>query len=166
MAYTRRHPRTAGTDTDDHGAFQGRSVDIGPELFAMSAAVVYAQTAMPEHPERAAETQELADAFCNQAQHRSGCSTSCGAPPTRPTTAWRWTSSAAGTWLEAGIVDPSAGDGPMVPWAETDRGDSGRRRRDDGRPPGRGSNSTHQQLFRGGQRDTRERQPGINENGQ
>jgi hypothetical protein len=38
------------------------------------------------------------------------------------------------TWLEAGIIDPSVGDGPMVPSAETDRGDSCRRRRDDGRP--------------------------------
>jgi hypothetical protein len=26
------------------------------------------------------------------------------------------------TWLEAGIIDPSAGDGPMVPLAETDLG--------------------------------------------
>jgi hypothetical protein len=28
------------------------------------------------------------------------------------------------TWLAAGIIDPSAGDGPMVPSAETDRGES------------------------------------------
>ena len=26
------------------------------------------------------------------------------------------------TWLEEGIIDPSAGDGPMVPSAESDRG--------------------------------------------
>ena len=36
--------------TEDHGAFLGRIVDIGAELFAMSAAVVYAQTAMRRAP--------------------------------------------------------------------------------------------------------------------
>ena len=124
MAYTRRHPRTTRTDTDDHGAFQGRIVDTGAELFAMSAAMVYAQTAMREHPERAAETQELAEAFCNQAQHRG-----------KRLFHELWSNADAAkhrlaldvlggrhTWLEAGIVDPSAGDGPMVPSAETDRG--------------------------------------------
>ena len=110
--------------TEDHGAFLGRIVDIGAELFAIAAAVVYAQTAIREHPERAAETRELAEAFCNQATRaRSGCSTNCGATPTSPTTASRWTSSRAGTrWLEEGIIDPSAGDGPMVPSPDTDRG--------------------------------------------
>ena len=42
--------------TEKHGAFLGRIVDIGAELFAMAAAVVDAQTAIREHPERAAET--------------------------------------------------------------------------------------------------------------
>jgi hypothetical protein len=28
------------------------------------------------------------------------------------------------TWLEEGIIDPSAGDGPMVPSAESDGGTS------------------------------------------
>jgi hypothetical protein len=57
--------------TEAHGAFLGRIVDIGAELFAMSSAVVYTQTAAREHPERAAETQELAKVFCDQAQHRT-----------------------------------------------------------------------------------------------
>ena len=57
--------------TEAHGAFLGRIVDIGAELFAMSAAVVYAQTAIQEHPERADQTRELAEAFCNQARHRT-----------------------------------------------------------------------------------------------
>ena len=98
--------------TEKHGAFLGRIVDIGAELFAMAAAVVYAQTAIREHPERAAETRELAEAFCNQAQHcaRSGCSTSCGATPTSPTTTSRWTSSRAGTpgWRRASSTHPPA----------------------------------------------------------
>jgi alkylation response protein AidB-like acyl-CoA dehydrogenase len=110
--------------TEDHGAFLGRIVDIGAELFAMSATVVYTQTAIREHPERAAETQELAQAFCAQAQQRT------------ETLFHQLWSNADGVnhrlaldvvkgrhaWLEAGIIDPSVGDGPMVPSAETDRG--------------------------------------------
>lgn len=110
--------------TEDHGAFLGRIVDIGAELFAISAAVVYAQTQMQDHPERAAETGELADAFCNQARQR-----------TERLFHELWSNADAPnhglaldilsgrhTWLEAGIIDPSVGDGPMVPLAETDRG--------------------------------------------
>jgi hypothetical protein len=90
----------------------------------MSSAVVYTQTAMREHPERAAETQELAEVFCNQAQHRA-----------ERLFHELWSNTDAGghrlaldilagrhTWLEEGIIDPSAGDGPMVPPAETDHG--------------------------------------------
>ncbi len=108
--------------TEDHGAFLGRIVDIGAELFAISATVVYTQTALREHPERGAETQELAKAFCNQAQHR-----------TERLFHELWDNADASnhrvaldvlkgrhTWLEEGIIDPSAGDGPMVPSAETD----------------------------------------------
>ena len=111
-------------DTEAHGAFLGRIVDIGAELFAMSAAVVYTQTAVREHPERAAETRELAEAFCNQAQHRTErlfheLWSNADAPNHRLALD---VLSGRHTWLEAGIVDPSAGDGPMVPSAETDRG--------------------------------------------
>src|SRR5450432_276698 len=110
--------------TEKHGAFLGRIVDIGAELFAISAAVVYAQTAIKEHPEREAETRELAEGFCNQAQLR-----------TERLFHDLWSNadeanhrlalnvlSGRHTWLEEGIIDPSAGDGPMVPTAETDLG--------------------------------------------
>jgi alkylation response protein AidB-like acyl-CoA dehydrogenase len=110
--------------TEAHGAFLGRIVDIGAELFAISAAVVYAQTAMREHPERAAETRELAEAFCGQAQLR-----------TERLFHELWSNADEAnhrlaldvlkgrhTWLEEGIIDPSFGDGPMVPTAETDLG--------------------------------------------
>jgi alkylation response protein AidB-like acyl-CoA dehydrogenase len=110
--------------TEDHGAFLGRIVDIGAELFAISATVVYTQTAMREDPERAAETTALAEAFCNQAQHR-----------TERLFHELWSNADASnhrlalavlkgrhTWLEDGIIDPSAGEGPMVPLAETDLG--------------------------------------------
>jgi alkylation response protein AidB-like acyl-CoA dehydrogenase len=53
-------------------AVLGRIVDIGAELFAMSAAVVYATTIRAERPERAAEAAELADLFCKQARRRVG----------------------------------------------------------------------------------------------
>ena len=109
---------------EDHGALLGRVVDIGAELFAMSATVVYTQTQMREHPERAAETQELAKAFCNQSQHR-----------TTQLFHELWSNADASnhrlaldvlkgrhTWLEEGIIDPSVGDGPMVPPPETDQG--------------------------------------------
>ena len=110
--------------TEDHGAFLGRIVDIGAELFAIAAAVVYAQTAMREHPERAAETQELAEAFCNQAQQRierlfHELWSNADEPNHRLALD---VLKGRHTWLEADIIDPSAGDGPMVPSAETDRG--------------------------------------------
>ena len=109
--------------TEDHGAFLGRIVDIGAELFAMSAAVVYAQTAIQEHPERADQTRELAEAFCNQARHRTErlfheLWSNADTPNHRLALD---VLSGRHTWLEAGIVDPSIGDGPMVPPPETDR---------------------------------------------
>ncbi len=110
--------------TENHGAFLGRIVDIGAELFAMSATVVYTQTQIREHPERAAETQDLAVAFCTQAQLRAERLFND-----------LWTNADESnhrlaldvlkgrhSWLEEGIVDPSAGDGPMVPSAEIDLG--------------------------------------------
>jgi alkylation response protein AidB-like acyl-CoA dehydrogenase len=110
--------------TEGHGAFLGRIVDIGAELFAVSAAVVYTQTQIRDYPERAAETQELAQAFCNQAQLRA-----------ERLFHELWTNaddanhrlasdvlSGRHTWLEGGIIDPSFGDGPMVPSMETDLG--------------------------------------------
>jgi alkylation response protein AidB-like acyl-CoA dehydrogenase len=111
-------------DTEAHGAFLGRIVDIGAELFAISAAVVYTQTAVREHPERAAETRELAEVFCNQAQHRTErlfheLWSNADAPNHRLALD---VLRGRHTWLEAGIVDPSAGDGPMVPSADIDLG--------------------------------------------
>jgi len=110
------------TGTEDHGAFLGRIVDIGAELFAMSAAVVYAQTAMREHPERAGETRELAKAFCTQAQQRTDrlfhdLWRNADGPNHRLALD---VLKGRHTWLEAGIIDPSTGDGPLVPSAEND----------------------------------------------
>ena len=110
--------------TEKHGAFLGRIVDIGAELFAIAAAVVYAQTAIREHPERAAETQELADVFCTQAQHRAELLfhqlwNNADEPNHRLALD---VLKGRHSWLEEGIIDPSAGDGPMVPSADIDLG--------------------------------------------
>jgi alkylation response protein AidB-like acyl-CoA dehydrogenase len=53
-------------------AVLARIVDIGAELFAMSSAVVYADTIRAEQPARADEAAELADLFCKQSQRRVG----------------------------------------------------------------------------------------------
>src|SRR3954469_860544 len=52
-------------------AFLGRIVDIGAELFAISAAVVSPAPTAPQQPERAASARELADLFCRQARRRA-----------------------------------------------------------------------------------------------
>jgi hypothetical protein len=98
--------------------FLGRIVDIGAELFAISAAVVYAETVAAEQPERANSARELADLFCRQARRRSdalfhalwandddaGYKTALAVLDGRH------------TWIEEGVADPS-GEGPMI--AET-----------------------------------------------
>ena len=53
-------------------AVLARIVDIGAELFAISSAVVYADTIRAERPDRADEAAELADLFCKQARRRVG----------------------------------------------------------------------------------------------
>src|SRR5215208_1977863 len=53
-------------------AVLGRIVDIGAELFAISSAVVYANTVAKRHPERRDEVFELADVFSQQARRRVG----------------------------------------------------------------------------------------------
>ncbi len=52
-------------------ALLGRIVDIGAELFAISAAAVYANTVAAEEPSRADSARELADLFCRQARRRA-----------------------------------------------------------------------------------------------
>src|SRR3954464_5094239 len=52
-------------------ALLGRIVDIGAELFAISAAVVYANTVATEQPARADSARELADLFCRHARRRA-----------------------------------------------------------------------------------------------
>ena len=96
--------------------FLARTVDIGAELFAIAAAVCYADTIRSDHPERKSEPVELAQLFCEQAKGRierrfnelwSNCDDANYAAA-QEVLAGRY------TWLEDGIADPS-GDGPMMP---------------------------------------------------
>jgi alkylation response protein AidB-like acyl-CoA dehydrogenase len=96
-------------------AFLGRIVDIGAELFAISAAVVYAQTVAAEQPERADSARELADLFCAQARRRCDAlfhalwanDDDQGYAIAQGVLAGRH------RWLEEGVADP-AGDGPHL----------------------------------------------------
>ncbi|WBB62735.1 acyl-CoA dehydrogenase family protein [Streptomyces sp. WMMC500] len=101
--------------------FLGRVVDIGAELFAMSAACVRAEMLRTAAGRggHGKEAYELADAFCRQARIR-----------VEELFGRLWTNTDdldrrvvrqvlddAYTWLEEGIVDPS-GDGPWIAEAE------------------------------------------------
>ncbi|MGW0120886.1 acyl-CoA dehydrogenase family protein [Streptomyces sp. NPDC003327] len=95
-------------------AFLGRIVDIGAELFAMSAACVRAEL-LRTGGDHGREAHRLADAFCRQARLR-----------TEELFGRLWSNTddldrrivdgvldGRYTWLEAGILDPS-GDGPWI----------------------------------------------------
>ncbi|WAX77665.1 acyl-CoA dehydrogenase family protein [Streptomyces sp. KMM 9044] len=94
--------------------FLGRIVDIGAELFAMSAACVRAEL-LRTRGENGREAYQLADAFCRQSRIR-----------VEELFDRLWTNtddidrkvvkgvlSGTYTWLEQGVVDPS-GDGPWI----------------------------------------------------
>lgn len=101
-------------------AFLARIVDIGAELFAMSATVVRAHRDVDTHPERGTGPLELADVFCRQSRLRidhlfDGL--------------WANTDEVDGklsrrvmddsyTWLEDGVLDPSL-PGPLIAPART-----------------------------------------------
>jgi alkylation response protein AidB-like acyl-CoA dehydrogenase len=98
-------------------AFLGRIVDIGAELFAMSAAVVKAEQIRTDAGgAKGAEAVELADLFCRQAELRIGRLFDA---------LWKNTDSrdmkaSAGLlegkyhWLDEGIVDLTEGTGPWI----------------------------------------------------
>ena len=99
--------------------FLGRMVDIGAELFAMSAVIVRARADVDAHPERGRTPLELADVFCRQARLRVD---------TLFEALWSNTDDLDGrlarrlmddsyTWLEEGVMDPSL-PGPLIAPAE------------------------------------------------
>ena len=97
-------------------AFLGRIVDIGAELFAMSATCVRAESQRVADPVVGAQAYELADVFCQQATLRVEALFHA-----------LWTNTDSSdvrlandllegryTWLEDGIVDQSEGTGPWI----------------------------------------------------
>ena len=96
-------------------AFLGRTVDIGAELFAASAACVYAQTLGREHPEHGAQAVELADLFCRQSRRRVdrlftelwANEDDANYKGAQQLLEGRY------AFLEEGVLDPS-GEGPMI----------------------------------------------------
>jgi alkylation response protein AidB-like acyl-CoA dehydrogenase len=95
--------------------FLGRVVDVGAELFAMSAAVVRARMLAEQGGEQGEGAVELADVFCRQARLRVDTlftglwhnTDAVDAATARRVMADRY------TWLEDGVVDP-AGEGPWI----------------------------------------------------
>jgi alkylation response protein AidB-like acyl-CoA dehydrogenase len=93
----------------------GRIVDIGAELFAISSAVVYANTLQTEQPQRAHEATALADLFCRQARRRADV-LFAELFDNDDDAAYALAQDVLGgkyTWVEEGVVDPS-GEGPLV----------------------------------------------------
>jgi alkylation response protein AidB-like acyl-CoA dehydrogenase len=99
--------------------FLGRVVDIGAELFAMSAVCVRAEAQRAADPTEGEQAYELADAFCQQATLRVEAlfhalwtnSDSTDVRLARDVLEGRY------TWLEEGILDQSEGTGPWIaPW--------------------------------------------------
>jgi hypothetical protein len=97
-------------------AFLGRLVDIGAELFAITAACVHARTLAEREPDRAQQAPELADLFCGQARRRvDGLFHELWAnDDTTNYAAAQRVLAGRYTWAESGILDP-AGAGPSMP---------------------------------------------------
>ncbi|MFD1529652.1 acyl-CoA dehydrogenase family protein [Pseudonocardia aurantiaca] len=95
--------------------FLGRLVDIGAELFAMSACCVRVQMLAGEDAERANGARELADAFCKQARVRVEELFGRLWTNTDDTdrTAARRLLDGRYIWIEDGILDPSI-PGPWI----------------------------------------------------
>ncbi|MEU1279513.1 acyl-CoA dehydrogenase family protein [Streptomyces sp. NPDC005805] len=94
--------------------FLGRIVDIGAELFAMSAACVRAEH-LRASGEHGREAYQLADVFCRQARLRVEelFGRLWSNTDDIDTTVVKGVLSGTYTWLEDGIVDPS-GEGPWI----------------------------------------------------
>jgi alkylation response protein AidB-like acyl-CoA dehydrogenase len=96
--------------------FLGRVVDIGAELFAMSAACVRAEAQRVSDPVQGAQAYQLAEAFCQQAALRVETlfralwanTDSTDVALARGVLAGRY------VWLEEGIIDQSEGTGPWI----------------------------------------------------
>jgi hypothetical protein len=104
--------------------FLGRVVDIGAELFAMSAACVRAESQRAADAAVGQQAYELAETFCRQAALRVEAlfdalwdnTDGSDVALTRNLLQGRY------TWLEDGVIDQSEGTGPWI--TEWDEGAS------------------------------------------
>ena len=96
--------------------FLGRVVDIGAELFAMSAACVRAEAQRAAAMGEGEQAYELADAFCQQAALRVEALFHALWNNTDGTDVRLANDVLEGryTWLERGIIDQSEGTGPWI----------------------------------------------------
>jgi alkylation response protein AidB-like acyl-CoA dehydrogenase len=96
--------------------FLGRVVDIGAELFAMSAACVRAEAQRAADTGEGEQAYELADAFCQQAALRVEALFHALWTNTDGTDVRLANDVLEGryTWLERGIIDQSEGTGPWI----------------------------------------------------
>jgi alkylation response protein AidB-like acyl-CoA dehydrogenase len=96
--------------------FLGRIVDIGAELFAMSAVCVRAEAQRVAAAAEGEQAYELADAFCRQATLRVEALLQALWTNTDSTDARLADDVLEGryTWLEHGIIDQSEGTGPWI----------------------------------------------------
>ncbi|MDH6280138.1 acyl-CoA dehydrogenase family protein [Prescottella agglutinans] len=105
---------------EKHQSFLGRIVDIGAELFAMSAACVRAEMESTEDPARGATATDLADAFCRQSRLRVERLFAALWENTDETDHHIARKVLGGeyTWLETGVLDQTEGTGPWIAsWA-------------------------------------------------
>ncbi|MDT4916961.1 MAG: hypothetical protein QOH89_1661 [Pseudonocardiales bacterium] len=100
---------------EQHQRYLGRLVDIGAELYAMSAACVRAEMIRVDEPERAEDARQLADAFCEQARLRAEALFDRLWTNSDDTDRELARAVLAGqhTWLEQGVLDPST-PGAMI----------------------------------------------------
>ena len=101
-------------------AFLGRIVDIGAELFAMTAACSRAHMLREDDAALGTEAFRLADAFCGQSRLRVEALFDQLWSNTDEADSRLAAHVLAGelTWLEDGVLDPSEGTGPWIaPWA-------------------------------------------------
>jgi alkylation response protein AidB-like acyl-CoA dehydrogenase len=96
--------------------FLGRIVDIGAELFAMTAACSRAEMLRVDDGMRGQQAYQLADAFCDQSRLRVERLFAALWTNTDATDSRLARSVLAGdhTWLEEGVLDPSEGTGPWI----------------------------------------------------
>jgi hypothetical protein len=127
IRYSERHARKLARATlglmgrhqaslEQKGALLGRVVDIGAELFGISATCVYALTVGKREPEHKDEALELADMFAKQARRRADqlFSELFSNDDAFQYKAAQKVLEGRYSWFDSDVLDP-AGPGPHIP---------------------------------------------------